>query len=155
MGNTGVSQHPLDVCLPQSDKVSDDHSQSTDDPEKREYDLRVKGQFPKWIQQPYKDGEPNSFWPHRKEGGDRCGRTLIDVRSPHMERHYGNLKTETDYDQAQSCIGHETQARFCLKMSDDRSNAGGIGDSIEECQSIHEKSRSETPQQKIFESRFR
>ena len=89
-----------------------------------------------------------------EEGRHRRGRTLIDVRRPHVEGHGGDLEGEAgDHeDEAEDCTQRRTAAG---EIGGDAGELGGAGEAIDQRGPVKQHARGERTQHEVLEARFR
>ena len=107
--------------------------------------------------QPKQPDEGRRFHPHRHESGDRGGRALVHIRSPHVKRHGGDLERKTDAHQQNTDAQQRRAHHGIARRGEQRPEVDqrdGAGHAVNHRDPKQEKAGREGPHQEVFERGF-
>ena len=152
MGDTGVSQHTLDIALGDRHDVTQEHRQGGNPPQNR-CEIYCQGRQGAH-ENAHQGCEPPCFGPHRHEGCHRGRRALVYIRGPHVEGDCRYLEPQADQDQRRTDAEQGQVSRTSVEGFDDLCQPGAASRAEDQCHSVDHEAARESAQHEIFDRRF-
>ncbi len=151
MTDRRIREHTLDAVLRDRGEVAEDHRERGDD---RQDVLPVETKVRHAdVEDPREDREGRGFRCRGEKRRDRSRRAFVNVRSPHVERHRGDLEAESRAEQ------HDAEHQRVVR--DQRGHGVGdaqqverAGDAVDQRDAVQQNRRAHRAEHEVLHRRF-